>query len=316
MKLKETPIVKTVFGSQLYGTATAQSDTDYKGVFLPRRSDIILGRVPKSYNDMTKKNNGLKNSSSDIDTEFYSLHYFIKLALEGQTVAIDMLHAAPQHLLETSEIWEQIVSERHRFYTKSLKAFIGYARRQASKYGIKGSRLDAAKSIIDMLISIPSQTRLEMLWDKLPNGEHLHHIEPSPNSVRQYQVCGKKFQETQTAEYALSILTKFYTDYGKRAQQAAENKGIDWKAVSHAIRAAFQVKDLLTKKTITFPLEYAGLLLDIKAGKMDYTTEAAPLLDTLMDEVEALAAESSLPEKADHKFWENFIIRTVENYVL
>jgi hypothetical protein len=64
--------------------------------------------------------------------------------------------------------------------------------------------------------------------------------------MRQYQVCGKTFQESATIGYVIPIVEKFYNDYGRRAKLAAENKNIDWKAVSHALRAAYQTKEILT----------------------------------------------------------------------
>jgi hypothetical protein len=82
------------------------------------------------------------------------------------------------------------------------------------------------------------------------------------------------------------------------------------------MRAAIQVKELLTRRTITFPLVDADLLLAIKQGRMDYTTEVAPMLEALMDEVEELSRISDLPMQADREYWENFVIRTVCNYVL
>jgi predicted nucleotidyltransferase len=63
-------IVKMVFGSHLYGTATENSDTDYKGVYLPTEKEILLNRVPKSYN--YKTGDGVtKNTKDDIDVEFF-----------------------------------------------------------------------------------------------------------------------------------------------------------------------------------------------------------------------------------------------------
>lgn len=57
-----------------------------------------------------------------------------------------------------------------------------------------------------------------------------------------------------------------------------------------------------------FPLKDAKLLLDVKKGKLDYTTEIAHLLEDLMDEVEELSKNSDLPDKVDRKFWDEFII--------
>ena len=144
-------IVKMIFGSHLYGTATEDSDQDFKGVFLPTREQILLGRIPKSYNETTKKGSTTKNRPDDVDTEIYSLHYFIELACQGQTVALDMLHAPDKTLLECSPVWAAITRNKEMFYTRNLKAFISYARRQSAKYGIKGSRLDTVEKILNIL---------------------------------------------------------------------------------------------------------------------------------------------------------------------
>ena len=305
-------IVKMIFGSHLYGTATPESDKDFKGVFMPSKEQIFLGHIPKSYNETTKKGDE-KNTSEDIDTEIYSLHYFIKLACEGQTVALDMLHVPDNMIIESSHIWKEIVKNREKFYTKNLKAFIGYARRQASKYGIKGSRLNAAKKVISFLLDYDDSARMEYVWNQLPIEEHLYMLEANRNDVRQYQVCGKIIQETAKIGYVLDILIKFYEEYGKRAKEAAENKNIDWKAVSHALRAAYQVKELLQDGIITFPLKKACFLTAVKKGKLDYKNTVAPKLESIMAEVEILSEKSKLPKKANWKFWDNFIIKTIES---
>lgn len=304
-------IVKMIFGSHLYGTATPESDKDFKGIFMPTKEQIFLGHIPKSYNETTKKGTE-KNTPDDVDTEIYSLHYFIKLACEGQTVALDMLHAPDNMIIESSEIWKEIVKNRDKFYTKNLKAFIGYARRQASKYGIKGSRLNAAKKVISFLLDYDDSQRMEFVWNQLPIEEHLYMLETNRNNIRQYQVCGKIIQETAKIGYVLDILTRFYEEYGNRAKEAAENKNIDWKAVSHALRAAYQVEELLKDNTITFPLKKAVFLREVKQGQHDYKNIVAPTLEDIMTKVETLSEKSDLPAKAGRKFWDKFIIRTIE----
>jgi predicted nucleotidyltransferase len=304
-------IVKMKFGSYLYGTSTSKSDVDYKGVFLPSKNEVLLGRIPKCHN-YSSSNCKAKNTPHDTDVEIYSLNYFINLACEGQTVALDMLHAPDSVIEVSSEIWRTIVDERDRFYTKNLKSFINYARRQASKYGIKGSRLNAVSHVLNVLKASVSTQKLRSVWDKLPQMEHCYVAETDPNGMRQYQVCGKLFQESAEIGYVIPILEKFHDDYGARAKQAAENKNIDWKAISHALRAAFQVKEIFTQRTITFPLKEAAFLVKVKEGKLDYLNEVVPVLEGLMTEVEELASGSNLPEKVDTAYWERFICDTLE----
>ena len=308
-------IVKMVFGSHLYGTNTPLSDKDYKGVFMPSEEDILLGKIPRSMHENTKQHTG-KNTPDDIDIEYYSLHHFISLACAGETAALDMLHAPSKMILQSSDIWEEIQHNREKFYTKNIRAFIGYARRQAAKYGIKGSRLNNAKAVMDFLRSYPLPAcRLGEVWDKLPTGEHILKHPPNDNGERMLEVCGRRIGENVSMIYAYDIVKRFYDSYGARAQQAANNKNIDWKAVSHAFRAAYEVRSIFTKGTIEFPLPESGILILIKNGAYDYLTEVAPDLEKLMDEVETLAAKSTLPEKVDREFWNRFIIEKTRQVI-
>lgn len=305
-------IVNMKFGSHLYGTDTPQSDLDYKGIYMPSRREVALGRIGKTLKESTS-NDSEKNKPGDIDREVFSLHYFIKLACEGQTVAMDMLHAPSNMLLETSDIWADIVFNRDKFYTKNLNAFVGYCRRQAAKYGVKGSRLNDAQMAYDFLLTA-GELKLADVWESLPNGEHIYTMQPDPldrNNNRIYQVCGKKFLESSRASHAAQSLKVFIDEYGARAQLAAENKGIDWKAVSHALRAAYQVEEILLSRTITFPLVNADLIKAVKRGTMDYSTEVSPLLESMMDRIEKLSEECPLPAEVDRTYWDNWLEQVV-----
>lgn len=298
-------IVKMIFGSHLYGCQSESSDKDFKGIFLPSFEDCVLKNIPKSF-QKSSGNDKKKNTKDDIDEEIYSLQYFIELALQGQTVAMDMIHCNDECLIEKSDIWSFIRKNRSKFYTKNLDAFIGYARKQAAKYGVKGSRLYAAEQVIEFSKNIDENSKLKDIWHKLPFPEHVYRI--SDGSSDFYQVCGKKFQSTIKVKQMIEILNKFYEEYGDRARLARFNDSIDWKAMSHAVRSALQVKEILITNDLIFPLKDRKLLLNIKQGSLDYKTEVAPMLESLMDEVEILSEKSNLPKKADREFWNHFII--------
>lgn len=305
-------LVKMIFGSQLYGTATSDSDTDYKGVFLPSKEQILLNRIPKSMTFNTKKNSTEKNTAEDVDSEFYSLHYFVKLASEGETVALDMLHTPPFAIVQTSRIWENLVDNRHMFYTKNLKAFVGYARKQAAKYSIKGSRLNDAKEFLQLLYLIKDDTTTLANIKQVLKSKNLEHVRYIEEALPMWEVCGKRFQITSKVSYVAPIIQKFIDNYGARAVLAAKNEGIDWKAVSHALRAAYQVEELLTNNTITFPLKMAKYLREVKEGKHQYL-EVANNLEMMMDKIEWLSEKSNLPLKVDSKFWDSFLIHCIDN---
>jgi hypothetical protein len=306
-------VVATRFGSHLYGTDTPQSDTDIKGVFMPNRRMLFLNNVPKSISYQRKKEEGERNNSEDVDIDLWSFHYFIELAMKGETNAIDLLHANKGNIFISSEIWEDIYFHRSKFYTKSMNAFIGYARTQAARYGIRGSRIDAARKVLDAIEDEDPRLLLRMddIWDKLPVIEHCQHLEDTAAGIKQYQVCGRTLQNTTSTAYSHNIIRKFLSNYGERARLAAENKGIDWEAVSHALRAATQLKEILVSGDLKYPLANADYLRVVKQGKLDYLNEVAPALENMMQELEELSAESKLPAKVDRSFWENFITGTI-----
>lgn len=302
-------LVDMVFGSHLYGTHSETSDRDYKGVFMPTREQILLQRVPHSINESTKKGTE-KNTAEDTDRERYSLHYFLHLACEGETVALDMLHAPQEFWLLSSRIWEDLVARKHMFYTRSLKAFVGYARRQAAKYGVKGSRLAEAKKVVEFLSAQPASLRIGEVWDRLPEGEHIHK---TSNEVDQlYEVCGKKLTAKGYCHHYVPMLRAFADRYGDRARQAEENKGVDWKAVSHAFRAAYQVKHILVDGGYTYPLPETEFIKRVKSGTMHFANEVGPQLDSLMEELESLSEASTLPSKVDRSYWDGWLVNVLK----
>jgi len=311
-------IVKMKFGSHLYGTNTPESDLDYKGIFMPEREDILLGKIPKCITTNTKSGTG-KNTKEDIDTDMYSLHHFIKLACEGQTVAIDMLNAPPEMILQTSDTWKDIVYHRYLFISKNMTAFLGYCKTQAAKYGIKGSRLAAAKKVMDFIGTLSHELiyrdyTLKELWERLPDGEHIHR-EAEEGRIPVYVVCGKKIQWTAKITYLYNIMERFYEAYGARAKLAEKNLGIDWKAVSHALRVAIELKELYTVGKIYFPLYESEYLTAVKLGLKDYKKEVAPILEKTIEEVKVLSETSTYPEKVNMKYWNNSLLEFVSEFI-
>lgn len=325
-------IVLMPFGSTLYGTEVIMddlidkeklesdkylSDKDYKGIYLPTKEEIYLNKIPKSIKFDSKIDQSAKNTPDDIDCELYSLQYFIKMVLDGDTAAMDMLHCPEELLIRTTDIWKNMVTNRSRFYTKNLKTLVDYARGQAAKYGIKGSRLADAKNVLDFLNQFDpnlNNPRLREIWDKLPIGKHINKIFDPKTKLWMYEVCNRKIQETGKACYCRDIIQRFYNEYGERARKASNNEGVDWKAISHAIRAGYQLKEILNNGTITYPLADCEFIKKIKLARYSYFCISI-YLDCMVDELEMINKKSSLPMEPDYKFWNNFLISTIDEYI-
>jgi len=150
--------------------------------------------------------------------------------------------------------------------------------------------------------------KLKDIWDELPNIEHTKKYKDEKTGLMVYEVCGKKFQDTTPIKIVLDCLENFYKQYGKRAEDAKNNKNIDFKSLSHAFRAGYQLKEIYETGDLKYPLKEAEFIKNIKQGKYHYQDDnIASKLENLVDEVEVLAKNSSYPEKADRYFFEDWL---------
>lgn len=317
--MAERLLVKMQFGSHLYGTDTPASDRDYKAVFIPNRKSILLQRAPRSHSSSTRSPEALKNSAGDTDIESFALHQFIKLLLEGQTTALDMLFAPPSAWMNRSLIWRDIVGRPSIFLSKNCTAFVSYCHHQAAKYGIKGSRVAAVRDTIATLDALAPDTKLEEHsdWIKVSahGKEHVLVVDlPSRKDgplIPHLEVCNRKFAFTLKVGYVKNCLTKILGEYGHRALAAERNEGVDWKALSHAVRVVEEAKQLLRLHMISFPLADAERIRDIKLGRYKYQ-EVAPWIEQGLLDVEKAREESTLPEEPDRVAAEDLVARVYE----
>lgn len=321
-------IFSTVFGSHLYGTDTPSSDRDYKGVYLPKVEDLILGSAQNIVSLKRPKMPGEKNTSGDIDREYMSLQKFIKLACEGQMVAIDMLHASSYMWERSSDVWDELRARRHEFYSRNMSAFVGYARRQAAKYGVKGSRLACAREWLALMEKDPNRHMAGVVAEAVaeyPEGHHIwEHARPYPDQHKPevcLEVIGKMFTGTSKAGNYISSLRLYVAEYGERARMAEANEGIDWKAMSHAVRAAYQVLaifdsayDGMPQLELPLPVSVACELVYIKTGKLTFK-QVSERLDVLMGEVAVMSARSTYPDHIDPRSFDDLVLRAYSKYL-
>ena len=210
-------IFRTKFGSHLYGTDTPLSDLDYKSVYLPDASDILLQRVKGSLGNKKSKVAGERNSPEDVDDESYSLQRYLGLLAEGQTVAIDMLFA-PNPEIDSFLWYTTIKANKEKLLTTKSASFVGYVRTQANKYGIRGSRVKAAKEASQVFSTIYSNSPqgkvgdFESLLTEM-TGEFTKIVtkETTPGKFETYfECCNRMVGFKNTLKEAAGIYTRIY----------------------------------------------------------------------------------------------------------
>ena len=313
-------IMEIRFGSHLYGTATPQSDLDFKAVYIPDARDILLQRVRDNISISPDKEPGARNSAGDVDREIFSLQRYLSLLAEGQTMALDMLFAPDLAMtMAPAPLWREVQMNAHRLVTRRASAFLRYCRQQANKYGIKGSRIAVARQVLAVLESAEgaygttaklavAETEMNAFEAGADHSAFVDLPTPSGQIVRHLEVCGKKMPFTSSIKSARDIAQRLVDEYGQRALQAEQNQGIDWKALSHAVRVGREALELFTTGRITFPLAYASEILSIKRGELKYES-VAETIEELLVQVEAAADTSGLPESPDQTFIDDLVAR-------
>ncbi len=321
-------IFHSIFGSRLYGTATPTSDIDKKTVVLPTGRDIVLQRAKQVNSQQRPKAEFEKNVAGEVEEEAFSLQKYLHLLSEGQTVALDMLFTPSEHWLMTPDpIWFEILANKDRLVTSKAAAFVGYCRQQANKYGVKGSRVAAARNALALLTDSISfhgnKTKIEtisLLIDTVisQNLEYMKLVDidqPNSGPIRHWEICGRKLPFNSSLKNGFEIISKLLNEYGNRTLKAEQEGGVDWKAMSHAVRIADEAIELLTTGHITFPLKRVNHILDIKTGKLTFH-EVAEEIESLLEVVEKAQETSFLPENPDYEWIDDFVYKVYRERVL
>jgi hypothetical protein len=302
-------LFETVFGSHLYGTNTLTSDHDFKGVYVPSPQEILRPRIPdvKTFNTGNTKT---KNSADDVDRELYSVHKFFDMLIKGDMNAYELLFA-PGYTANSD--WMLIREHREKFLSRKCRGMVGYVQRQASVYGARGDRLNEVTDLVNLMHELAKGDYTKKLGEHVLDfiahcgmGRKYTELETIFNQGKDLihiMCCDRKVPMTITFKDAIEIYQRVIDNYGNRARAAATNEGLDWKAISHAVRIGEQAVELLVTGEIIFPRPNAARLLSIKKGELEYGPIAEEL-DFLLETIEQLSNTSRLPDVPDIEFME------------
>jgi hypothetical protein len=313
----------TKYGSKLFGTDNPQSDTDYKGIFVPTKRDVLLKRDLEHYTYSSGESHS-KNSKEDIDLQLYSLYKWFHLLKKGETGAIDLLFSLFRYDTQifSDAHFATIMRENYtKFYNRHLHSFVGYCVGQSKRYNVRGKRFGELERLVVYLEGVEGKRhglKIEALFDELKllfEAEEFEYISIIMGRVSRMsdpyvegtylEVLGKKFRSSVSVGYFLERMVQMKREFGNRARASA--KGVDWKALSHAMRVIDEVEELLDEGFITFPLPHRHAIKSIKEGKesLDVVMDR---LDIKLDRVRKKLAKSQLPTHSDEPFMEALIL--------
>lgn len=307
----------TLFGSSLYGTQTpGASDLDLRGIFLPSGTSLILNKAPKSLHFSTG-NNERRNLAGDVDIDLWSAqHWLLQLLPSGDTGALDLLFApsnAACTLYRHPALDAVFANPLRLIDTGKGRAYAEYSLGQAKKYGIRGSRVGALKAVRNWLqrhcpAPLPGE-RLGAYLDALAAscGDNRFCSIVTVRGDRALQLCGKLHMDKVHMTELIRRVEEDMQRHGARAEEAERNQGVDFKALSHALRALDQMEELLQTGRIAFPLRGREDLIAVKQGAYSWPEVEPRILERLAT-VDALRDNPPFTGAYDAAFAESCLL--------
>ena len=318
--LNSNIILLGIGGSHAYGTETASSDVDIRGIALNSKSDI-LGPT-----------NGFEQFiNNETDTVIYSFTKIIKLLTNCNPNVVELLGLKPEHYFYLSGIGKELLGNRHLFLSKKAAFTFGaYASSQLRRLDNKAARtIEQAEREQHILNSITTAT---YTWpDKYGCFKLGEGIKLYLDCSEQEDMDKEIFMDINLTHYPLrdykamwSDMKNIVSDYdkiGHRNQNAIE-RGKLGKHMMHLVRLYLMCIDILEKEEIiTYRENDIPFLMDIRNGKfLDSNSQPLAEFYEMVNEyekrLEYAAENTSLPDKPDYNKINDFLMSINERVVL
>jgi len=280
-----------VFGSHLYGLSRPQSDTDYKGLFVPTLEDVVFGNFQPV----------IEKQTDDIDTSLYAIGKYFSMLDKGDTVSVDMIHTPKEFTLNSTPAWDEIQKNRSGIYCKNMRGILGYIKTMSTKYGHKVRRYQEMQELNNWLhvyhdsVRVAETTIPEQIMRS--DFKYITFTPHKDNIIANIDICGSRNQITCRMEHLKTCLEQKISRYGDRTVVSSHSGG-DWKALSHAVRAIIQLEEIIDTRDLVFPLVRADEIMKIKLGQVPQE-DAVSIITDMYDSVTEKLEASDLPEYND-----------------
>jgi hypothetical protein len=303
-------------GSKLYGTTMPESDVDYSSVFMPTAYDLFSLQKCDYIDDSTKSSSeDRRNTAEDVDNQKFSLKRYMHLVLHGNPNLLEILFC--KNPIIEDPIFTPVKENAHRFIAKHVyKSFTGFAIAQKKKLQYKALRFKQLETtlnwfekkrnsqIVDPLVKMSEDDAVFL------NGL-LSEYKGRKNNI-------ESFHQGLPVKVIYEKVKKEYDDYGWRVRTSTfERLGYDVKFGAHAVRLFYEGTQLLTKKSLEFPITGQAYddIMSIRRGEVG-VEDFYKICDRYEEENRKALEQSDLPDKPDWKWANQYLMDTLENYIV
>jgi len=321
--VEQNRILMITTGSQVYGASTPESDQDFSGIFIaPKRYYLGLDKVEEVDLSIVSKLESGRNDKDAIDSKYYELRKFMRLAMENNPNILDQLFTPANQVVFTNSFGDLILKNAQLFPHKGLKdKYLGYAFSQKHKMIIKVDNYDGLKDAYDWLHEQCGIVDGGLLVEDFHNGrKHKRLLTEFRDTAPS---CFKYDHHNVTiGDLSISIKDSIYKTWMKvrdrlskvgNREELYTKYGYDTKFGMHLVRLMLEGKELLLTGKLEYPLKDRQMLLDIRSGKWA-KEDIVSYSEQLESELATLAESSDLPSKPRYKEIEELLISMVEEW--
>ena len=318
---KQPAILISLGGSWAYGTNTATSDIDVRGI-IHEPKEAILGL--SNFEQLEKH-----DKEKDIDCVLYGLKKMCNLLLGNNPNCIEILSPQERNIVYASDIGKELIENRHLFLSKRAAFTFGsYAKSQLARLenAVCHDRLPQAKQEEHMLNSIQGMfNHFNERFAKFEEGSVVLYMDEAVNKEYEKEV----FLDVNLKHYPLRDYKEMWSEMQNVVKDYAKLNGRNRKKdvphlckhMMHLVRICLMGIDILGKQEIiTYRENDIDLLMSIRNG--DYMMEDGSIsprfytmFEGLNDKFKQAEAKSTLPEKANFKAVEVWLTKVNKHYI-
>lgn len=347
-EVEDCTIFLMLGGSHAYGTATEESDLDYRGVCIPRDRAYYLGFLK----DFEQKDSGW---GEDVDKVVYDLRKAVKLMADANPNMIDFLFVRDEQVVRSTPAWERIREHREKFLSRKMRyTYAGYAYSQLKRikrhrrwlvdppeaeptredFGLPDRKLVSSDQLGAFQWMLARFLEDSVTWFKLSEStrEELTGVnfigavqseipEDTKPVIKEALGADDNFIEAVMLEKKYATARTEWSAYQKwkksrnRARYELEKRhGYDTKHAMHLVRLMRMGHEILSTGEVHVYRRDREELLAIRRGAWDYE-ELVEYADAMEREIAAAAETSDLPEKPDRTFLDELCQDVIEEYV-
>ena len=309
-------LYKVESGSQLYGTATPESDVDYTSVFMPTAYDLFsLQRYDYKDNSTKSPAEDRRNTAEDIDDQQHSLQRYVSLVLHGNPNLLEILFCRKPVIEDP--VFTPLKENAGRLVSRKIyDSFTGFAVSQRKKLEYKARRFNQLKAAIEYLEKYYSPL-LDSLTAELTlmMAQNLNQILTEYKSDKMNR---QSFHIGLPIKMVYEKIKSEYENYGWRVKtDTFESLGYDVKFGAHAVRLFHEGIQLLTTGYLEFPITGQAYddIMAIRRGEVGLKG-FYEICDRYEEENRSALTWTQLPDAPDWKWANQYLVDTLESHIV